>query len=47
MASVGEQNKVLAIPQHMIDGRRCDVKVPDGRVGESIQRLKRTSVFTG
>lgn len=40
MSSVGEQNKVLAIPQHMIDGRRCDVKVPDGRVCYYTDQLK-------
>uniref|UniRef100_A0A1I7UYW4 TAR DNA-binding protein 43 n=1 Tax=Caenorhabditis tropicalis TaxID=1561998 RepID=A0A1I7UYW4_9PELO len=44
MASVGEQNKVLAIPQHMIDGRRCDVKVPDGR---DKQRPSISRIFVG
>ncbi|CAI5441156.1 unnamed protein product [Caenorhabditis angaria] len=31
MATVEEQSKVISIPQHMIDGRRCDVKVPEGK----------------
>ncbi|CAO4365077.1 unnamed protein product [Caenorhabditis nigoni] len=45
MASVGEQNKVLAIPQHMIDGRRCDVKVPDGRDKQGRPSISR--IFVG
>lgn len=45
MSSVGEQNKVLAIPQHMIDGRRCDVKVPDGRDKQGRPSISR--IFVG
>lgn len=45
MASVAEQNKVLAIPQHMIDGRRCDVKVPDGRDKQGRPSISR--IFVG
>ncbi|CAI2356151.1 unnamed protein product [Caenorhabditis sp. 36 PRJEB53466] len=45
MASLDEQNKVLAIPQHMIDGRRCDIKVPDGRDKQGRPAISR--IFIG
>uniref|UniRef100_A0A8R1IHQ6 RRM domain-containing protein n=1 Tax=Caenorhabditis japonica TaxID=281687 RepID=A0A8R1IHQ6_CAEJA len=45
MATVDEQNKVLAIPQHMLDGRRCDVKVPDGRDKQGRPSISR--IFVG
>ncbi|CAI2341856.1 unnamed protein product [Caenorhabditis sp. 36 PRJEB53466] len=48
MATIGEQNNVLAIPQHMIDGRRCDVKVPDGRNFQDKQgRPSISRIFVG
>ncbi|CAB3405000.1 unnamed protein product [Caenorhabditis bovis] len=31
METVDEQNKVLAVALHEIDGRRCDVKIPEAR----------------
>ncbi|VDM65700.1 unnamed protein product [Strongylus vulgaris] len=31
MSTVEEQDKVLATANHMLDGRRCDVRIPDQR----------------
>ncbi|KHJ93400.1 hypothetical protein OESDEN_06690 [Oesophagostomum dentatum] len=32
MSTVEEQDKVLATANHMLDGRRCDVRIPEQRV---------------
>ncbi|EYC18873.1 hypothetical protein Y032_0026g1419 [Ancylostoma ceylanicum] len=35
MSTVEEQDKVLATANHMLDGRRCDVRIPDQRHGDA------------
>ncbi|PAV87716.1 hypothetical protein WR25_03755 isoform A [Diploscapter pachys] len=47
MSTLEEQDKVVQNTNHMLDGRRCDVKVPDPRGSFGSQRAPITKIFVG
>ncbi|VDP09782.1 unnamed protein product [Heligmosomoides polygyrus] len=46
MSTLEEQDKVLATANHMLDGRRCEVRIPDQRVS-GYPSASRAVIFVG